>query len=55
MHMEVGFVYDEQRLSSSFYRDQRSVQINGSYINKHFYRQKRILRKCDGAVAGRET
>ncbi len=39
MHFELGFFYNEQRLSSSFYKDQRSVftvQINGSYSNELF-------------------
>ncbi len=36
MHLQVVFFYNEQRHSSSFYKDQRSVQINGSYSNEHF-------------------
>jgi hypothetical protein len=44
MHLELVFFKDEQRLSSSFYKDQRSVQINGSYSNEHFSQTEEKIR-----------
>jgi hypothetical protein len=46
MNLGLGFFYEEQRLSSSFYKDQRSVQINGSYSYEIFSQtEKNITRE----------